>query len=142
MNKKIKKILISLAVSTIIVTESMGTYSANAASTYTIGDPGYGSCYYYLSNDNGIHLGEVTSYSSSTRYTTLKIYIATSVNATPLPGTTETGSSNLVYNTTLNVHKTQTASGYYKYFYKAELYGNEQGPYVPIVETKYLNLSA
>lgn len=141
MTKKFKKILVGLVASAMCVTGSMGAISASAASTYTYGDPAYGSCWYYLTNSPD-HSGSVTSFSSITRYCTVKIYIASSVTATPLPGTEESGASNLTYDTTLNVSKSQTASSPYKYCYRADLYGDSQGPYVPVVETKYLNLSA
>ncbi len=132
----------SLAVGMVGMSASAASYS-----TSTTGSSDYGDCYYYLSLDednNYYNYGSCTSYSTVTRYCTVSIYLASSVTATPAKDSKVTANGNLVPNnngTTLCVTKHQRATGSYKYCYKANLYGGAQGPYVPVVETKYLSLS-
>lgn len=148
MYKTFKKITAAVMAATTLAVSMVGiSTSAASYSTSTTGSSNYGSCYYYLSLDkdnNYYNYGSCTSYSIATRYCTVSIYLASSVTATPAEGSELTAKGNLVPNdngTTLCVSRHQRATGSYRYCYKANLYGGAEGPYVPIVETKYLSLS-
>lgn len=143
MNKTFKKIAASImAISTLAV--SMVGIIANASEdpyTSSWGSETYGSCFYYLTVDsNCTASGSVTSYSTTTRYCTVELYLASSVTATPVSGSTKTGACDLSCENTLTVSKAQNDHGSYRHCYKAQLYGGTVGP-VPVVETKYLNLA-
>lgn len=118
--------------------------AANASedpSTYTSGSESYGSCFYYLTvNSNCTAKGSVTSHSTTTRYCTVELYLASSVTASPVSGSTKKGDCDLSNGNTLTVSKAQSGHGSNRHCYKAQLYGGTVGP-VPIVETKYLNLA-
>lgn len=79
---------------------------------------------------------------TKTRYSTIKLYVASSQNGTALAGKNGNGSSNLGSGSTLTVSRDQSGhSSAYKHFYRGDLYGSSSGTNVPIVETKYLNIS-
>ncbi len=73
-------------------------------------------------------------------YCTVDLYLASSVTATPVSGSTKRGECDLSNGNTLTVTKDQSGHGSYRHCYKAQLYGGTVGP-VPVVETKYLNLA-
>lgn len=139
MKKTFKKIAASvMAVATLAV--SAAGMSASAVST--TGSATYGSCKYTLTVSNCYATGTLKNNGTSTRYSTIKLYVASSQNGTALSGKNGNGSSNLGSGSTLTVSRDQSGhSSAYKHFYRGDLYGSSSGANVPIVETTYLKVS-
>ncbi|NLG03400.1 MAG: hypothetical protein GX567_06180 [Clostridia bacterium] len=139
MKIKFKKAIASvMAAATLAI--SFNCVNASTADTYMFGDTQYGGNYYSLNVDNCESTGYFHSYSTMTRYCTVKVYLYNPNTFQTLAGSTESKSSNVSNGAWLSVSKNYNGHNpTYKHYYKADLYGGTVGP-VPIVETVNLNI--
>ena len=139
----IMKSLLTIFVFSICIMVDQSNREVQAGTTSITGSSTYGSWLYALSCNDNTHyqIGTSKNNGSVTRYCRVRVYLATSVTATPLSGSMESTSGDVAYTVVLSASKTQSSkpSGY-RYCFKGEIYGAAYAPNVPVVETKYLNL--